>query len=795
MRLFARTIILLFVTLSVCYGGENPNADYSWLFDHYFKSAPKFKDELIQLDQFLIQGKYEQLKSNIKRMHGKWKDPLQNAAISCYEAAIIYNESDYKKSIQICDDALSKINEREHSRYYFKLLNFKAKGLGALNKYDQGKKILREVIKKSKKNGDLNSLSAAIYYLGTYYSDKGDFPKCQLLIQQSLQLKLRIGDALGSAACYSFIGLAYSYQDNYLKGIENIQKSIVIREKFGDIRGLANSYLTLYKVYYELGEDKKAMASEFQSLVICKKLGDQQCVSGRYTNIGQLYQRRGEPKKAMYFHRKALVISKELGIGNREALVFENIARTLHDMGYSQLALKNLDSSNIIRTNIGDETGITNVLLVKSRILLDLGKSREAADLARIAEEKAKSLSLPHLVKESLLLRYEGEFKIGDEVSALRHFKAFSELKDSILDLDRSRDVLRRELEFKFNKERTIEKLKQIRAQERTKQRENVIRYGIIILLLLIALLVFSFWQYRLKNKSKIELEITNTELISTNFELVNKRNIIANQNDTIQQKNKEITDSIHYAGRIQKAVLPDIEDFKNYLPDSFIFFRPKDIVSGDFYWVTQLDDKLIYIIADCTGHGVPGGFMSMLGVSLLNEIILSNRVSNPAEILEMMREKVIAALKQKGNYGEQKDGMDMAVISLDLDKMKMEYASANAFFYVCGPDGNLEECRGNHFPVGIYGDAAQKFELFHRNLTKGETIYSFTDGYADQFGGEKNKKFMYRRLRDLITENHHLQIDDQKEIFEQTLIDWMGDYEQIDDICLIGVHIPIIPR
>ena len=150
MRLFARTIILLFVTLSVCYGGENPNADYSWLFDHYFKSAPKFKDELIQLDQFLIQGKYEQLKSNIKRMHGKWKDPLQNAAISCYEAAIIYNESDYKKSIQICDDALSKINEREHSRYYFKLLNFKAKGLGALNKYDQGKKILREVIKKSK---------------------------------------------------------------------------------------------------------------------------------------------------------------------------------------------------------------------------------------------------------------------------------------------------------------------------------------------------------------------------------------------------------------------------------------------------------------------------------------------------------------------------------------------------------------------------------------------------------------------------------------------------------------------
>jgi serine phosphatase RsbU (regulator of sigma subunit) len=160
-----------------------------------------------------------------------------------------------------------------------------------------------------------------------------------------------------------------------------------------------------------------------------------------------------------------------------------------------------------------------------------------------------------------------------------------------------------------------------------------------------------------------------------------------------------------------------------------------------------------------------------------------------------MMREKVIAALKQKGNYGEQKDGMDMAVISLDLGRMKMEYASANAFFYVCDSDGSIEECRGNRFPVGIYGEDAQKFELFHRNLKEGDTIYSFTDGYADQFGGEKNKKFMYRRLRDLITENHHLQIDIQKEIFEKTLIDWMGEYEQIDDICLIGVHLPISPQ
>jgi serine phosphatase RsbU (regulator of sigma subunit) len=260
-------------------------------------------------------------------------------------------------------------------------------------------------------------------------------------------------------------------------------------------------------------------------------------------------------------------------------------------------------------------------------------------------------------------------------------------------------------------------------------------------------------------------------------------------KHEIIEEKNKEITDSINYAKRIQSALLPDESDFKNIFPDSFILFHPKDIVSGDFYWMAKTDKYFFYATADCTGHGVPGGFMSMLGSSFLNEIIVENHNYEPAEILNRLREKVISALKQTGEAGENKDGMDIVLIRISNDFTKLCYAAANNEFYIIRNNEMLFYSPDKQ-PIGYIGEYQKPFSQHEISLEKGDIIYSFTDGFADQFGGEKGKKLKYKNMETLLMQNHKKNLSEQKIIYFQFIENWRGQLEQNDDICVIGIKI-----
>jgi serine phosphatase RsbU (regulator of sigma subunit) len=281
--------------------------------------------------------------------------------------------------------------------------------------------------------------------------------------------------------------------------------------------------------------------------------------------------------------------------------------------------------------------------------------------------------------------------------------------------------------------------------------------------------------------------------------EVVEQKDEIERQRDVVTHQKKEITDSIHYAERIQRAVLPDDSILKNYFSDYFVLFRPKDIVSGDFYWMAEKEGKIIFTAADCTGHGVPGAFMSMLGVSFLNKIVIEEGVVHPSMILNSLREDIIVSLKQEGTVETNKDGMDIALCSVDIRNMKLNFSGANnPCFLIRMENGEyaVNQLKGDKMPVAIYA-RMDEFSNTEIDLQKGDTIYLFSDGFEDQFGGPDGKKFMKARLSKLFVENQDKPMTEQREIYSRTLDEWMSQPSpnwtpsgQIDDVIMIGVRI-----
>ncbi len=269
------------------------------------------------------------------------------------------------------------------------------------------------------------------------------------------------------------------------------------------------------------------------------------------------------------------------------------------------------------------------------------------------------------------------------------------------------------------------------------------------------------------------------------------KNCLLENVNAQLSQKNKDITDSIAYAKKIQDALLPSMSYAKNILPEHFILFKPKDIVSGDFYWIEEWKHQVFIAAVDCTGHGVPGAFMSILGSDLLHEIIKDHGITKPAAILNAMDKGLAKILHQHTASNEVKDGMDIAFCAIDKRNNLLEYAGAfNPLWLI--RDNTLQEFTADKQPIGVFIDDQPKLFTNHEiKLLPGDLIYIFSDGYADQFGGQHGKKFRYKQLEEIVLANCSKPLYVQKDILEIKFDEWKGDLEQVDDMLVIGVRIP----
>lgn len=286
-------------------------------------------------------------------------------------------------------------------------------------------------------------------------------------------------------------------------------------------------------------------------------------------------------------------------------------------------------------------------------------------------------------------------------------------------------------------------------------------------------------------------------ELQNANKEIERALHQIEEKNIKLEAAYKDIRDSINYAKRIQQAILPSVHDIYRVLRESFIYYKPKDIVSGDFYFFAEKNKKIIIGVADCTGHGVPGAFMSMIGHDMLNQIIIEKGITSPSDVLNHLELGIRTALKQDIETSENKDGMDIALCSLDLpswneENVELQYAGAFRNLYIVRKDAHqVEEVRADKYSIGgIASNGIKKFSNHQIFLNKGDTFYIFSDGYCDQFGGPGGKKFMNRQFQKLLLAMKNLSIKEQEQMLDKTFLEWKGELEQVDDVLVIGVRI-----
>lgn len=309
----------------------------------------------------------------------------------------------------------------------------------------------------------------------------------------------------------------------------------------------------------------------------------------------------------------------------------------------------------------------------------------------------------------------------------------------------------------------------------------------ITIMVVMVIIAIITYIKYREKQLVR-EKRILEQKVNERTVEILKQKTEIENQKDIIEQKNIDITDSIRYAKRIQDAILPSLKVIKDNLKDSFVLYLPKDIVSGDFYWVKEKNESLVIVAADCTGHGVPGAFMSMLGISFLNEIVEKDNITSPEKILNTLRENIVTALRQRGLETESKDGMDMAVCAYNKKLKRLSFAGANNPLYLVR-NRELVQTDGNRMPVAIH----IKMEDFTKHdipIEPGDSLYIFSDGFVDQFGGPEGKKFKNKKFKQLLVDIQGENMGVQKEILNKTMTEWRGEQEQIDDIVVLGFKV-----
>jgi serine phosphatase RsbU (regulator of sigma subunit) len=288
-------------------------------------------------------------------------------------------------------------------------------------------------------------------------------------------------------------------------------------------------------------------------------------------------------------------------------------------------------------------------------------------------------------------------------------------------------------------------------------------------------------------------IDAQKTVLKKQNLDLQSQKEEIESQVALLNERNEEITDSLNYAMKIQSAVLPPVQYFHEILNDVFILFKPRDIVSGDFYWIKQVNQYVILAAADCTGHGVPGAFMSLLGMSYLNEIVRRREITQANQVLNELRRQIRISLRQHGQPEESKDGIDMALCVIDEKNRVLQYAGANNPLYMIrdrNGSPELMELKPDLMPLGYYQGRHKSFRNNNIPLEFGDMFYMFSDGFIDQKGGKENKKFMSKNFKDLLIKIHQEPMQEQKKILDKTITAWMGDNPQIDDILVIGVRV-----
>ena len=717
--------------------------------------------------------KYKKILSYISRLCTTYK--IQSTIlllVTCYLLPVTCNAQQNKI------DSLTKliksgVEDTNQAKIHFKLANIYSN-----NDYDKGIEELTKAYNIDKKINYYRGLTNCAVSFGILNAKKGNYKDALIYFNESIELskkhfpKENIGSRLNN------IGIVYRHLGNYSKSVEYFLNATKEHTEYKDTVGLCSVYNNLANTLNNMNRCREALTYHFLALKIRMRKHLTTDIRSSYGNIGSTYDNMGKPDSALYYFKKALALYKDKEDKTNLARLYNQIGDAYRSEQQSDSALGYLQNANKLFNELGDGKGLVLSAQALGKLYLQLNNYTkaesyllQALEIAQKTKQKDDEKDIHFLLAKT----YTAEKKYQ---KAIDYFLKYDSLNSNLSEINNAQKIADLQTNFEVEKKQAeIKKLEQeqtIQALAIEKQDGEIKRqrWG-LILSGLSGLLALAFVYVLYKSNKQRKKD--NKQL----FE----------QKEIIEQKNKEVTDSINYARRIQQAVLTGEDVWNKISKENFILFKPKDIVSGDFYWAyISPNGRCIWAAADCTGHGVPGGFMSMLGNSFLNEIVIENRIYKADEILNRLRAKVIQALEQKG-MTEQKDGMDIALCVWNKVDNTLEFAGANNAACIVRKK-ELIELKPDKMPIGSYVTDSQKFTLTQYKLQPNDIIYLSSDGYPDQFGGKNGKKFKYRQMEELLTTNSEKPMAQQKEILDTSFTAWKGDLEQIDDVLVIGIKV-----
>ncbi len=656
--------------------------------------------------------------------------------------------------------------------------------------------------------GDKKGVAASYVNIGILKKNIGEIKDAGESYQKALETYREIGDNEGIAKTYLNLGNLFKLQGDMKTALDNYYKSLKFYEEVGNKHSIAQLYQNIGIVYGELNDSPKAIENFENALNIFKKIKDLKGIAEVNNNIGNTYLEDNNFETAVSYFERSIQLFKKIGYTPMVARLYYNLGDANNNLKNYSAAKSYFDKSFEIYENIGYAAGMALCYNGFGEYYYNVGNYNKAAENL----EKAKELSLGvdlRTLSDAVEWLSKTYAKIGDYKNAYENHVLFKNYNDSIFNDNNDKAITALSMQYEFDKKekiREIEEKKKEALQAEQDKRDKLVKLGLslgILLMLIIAIILVRNYRRKVKANNllraqkeeiehqKIELEQRNEEIQAQRDEIEDKNVLITEQRDIALKQKQEITDSIQYAQRIQEAVLPDRQMFINDINDYFILFKPKDIVSGDFYWMTKIEEKLVIVAADCTGHGVPGAFMSMLGVTFLNEIVNKDRVLQANEILNRLRNKVIDSLHQKDR--ETKDGMDIAVSIIDPSKNELQYAGAYNPIYMISAvheESGIKKIAADRMPIGIHLKMDNEFKNNVIHYQKNDIIYMFSDGFMDQFGGENGRKLKSKHFQDLLLTIHKKTMAEQKELLDSFLARWKGDLDQLDDILVIGIKL-----
>jgi len=821
---------------------------------------------LIYLGVFGQSADQREIDSLIQVANSDNEDTTIAKALNKLAWKFMFNQPD--TALKIAVHAIKVAKRTDDPELLINAINEKGTAFGVQGMLDSAELSFKYARNEATKVKDHNLLSIAYNNLGLIYWNQGRLDSAIASYNMAVKHTKQSGKNVSNLAnIYNNLGLIHKNRGSYELAIDVYKKALFIFDSLEKKnRGVANTINNLGILYFEKGDLPNAMDHYLKALKMYEDIEDKSDGhANALSNIGNIYKEQKEYKKSIEYYNRAKELFSQISdqsvgyattlnsLGSvyqlqkkydqatkifKEALQMQEsmgkktngMANTLTNLGKIEEHLGNISTANVyfkdalgIQEEIGDKKGIANSLFYLGRMEVDQGNIKLGIDLCEESYEIADELDLVETLRNACNCLYNGYDQSGNIANAFKYYKLFVQSKDSLINKENTREITQKAMQYEFDKIQYQDSLNRAEEAKRQEliQREKDLKKeaelhrqkvyavsGIAGFILMLGLAFVLFRGYKNKQKANQIISAQKREVEAQKLEVEAQKEAVEEQKSIIEEKNNEIVDSITYAKRIQNTILPSNELITSLLPNSFVFFRPKDIVSGDFYWVDKTDDYVFFASVDCTGHGVPGALVSVVGYNGLNRVLKEYKIYEPAAMLDQLN--LIVEETFSKTTDSIRDGMDIAICRLDLKNMELQFAGANNPLYIVrdktvnhedlaekssrnieSEDGKYQlfEVKGDKQPIGKY-DFRMPFSNHKVSLEKEDGIYIFSDGFADQFGGEKGKKFMYKPFKRLLASIANVkpvqQLDQIKNVYDS----WKGDMEQIDDVCVFGVKI-----